>query len=88
MALPEDVNRFLALLRDNPDLLDPAPASCTPEQMDQRRAELHPCLVCGTVDSGQTAILASTYAGRRWLDVCVEHYAWIKEGTWQASHGG
>jgi hypothetical protein len=60
---------LLYLLRDEPTLMDPAPADVDAQAMERRRHdEAHTCLGCGT--DARCAVVADTEMGPRWLDLC------------------
>jgi hypothetical protein len=60
---------MLHLLAAEPTLLEPAPVAATAAQIDHRRLdEIHACLRCP--NRAQTAFVADTKLGPRWLDLC------------------
>ncbi len=60
---------LLYLLRDEPTLMDPAPADVGVEAMERRKVdEVHTCLGCG--GPAHCAVVADTELGPRWLDLC------------------
>jgi hypothetical protein len=72
-----DVLGFLHLLKAEPDLLPPAPEKFDGTDIERRRMDqVHSCLRCGK--RAQAALVALTDAGPRWLDLCWEHFDWIR----------
>jgi hypothetical protein len=60
---------LLYLLRDEPTLMDPAPADVDVPAMERRKLdEVHTCLGCG--NRARCAVVADTELGPRWLDLC------------------
>ena len=74
--MSEDADGFLHLLKAEPTLLDPAPADFTGRDLEHRRLdEVHPCLRCG--GRAQSAYVAATELGPRWLDLCMPCAHWM-----------
>jgi hypothetical protein len=68
---------FLRLLRDQPALMDPAPATVASAHIGYRiRDEIHACLRCGR--RAQVVYVAATFAGPRWLDLCALCARWAR----------
>lgn len=61
----------LALFAAEPTLLPAAPDQVTPQEIDQRRSELHTCALCK--EWAYEVYVADTVAGLRWFDLCMHH---------------
>ncbi len=71
---------LLYLLRAEPTLLPPAPESNQVEAIEHRRKdEVHACLRCGA--RAQSAYIAATEIGPRWVDLCMICSAWLRENA-------
>ncbi|HEY9374915.1 hypothetical protein [Streptomyces sp.] len=74
-----DVQGALQLLKAEPSLLPAAPGIVDGEDIERRRqSEAHTCLYCG--QPATTALVAAIpEAGNRWLDLCWEHFALVRQ---------
>jgi hypothetical protein len=71
-----DADRFLILIRDNPTLLPAAPVDTAAAMEHRARDEVHACLRCGK--RAQSAFIAATKLGNRWLDLCAACAHWLR----------
>jgi hypothetical protein len=76
-----DVAGLLHLLRAEPTLMDPAPEGAGGDDVQRRtRGEVHDCLRCG--QRATTALIALVPGhGRRWLDLCPQHFHEVSRGA-------
>jgi hypothetical protein len=82
MSTIPDAAGLLHLLSAEPTLMPPAPATATGSDIEHRRHdEAHACLHCG--QRAETALIADTTIGRRWLDLCMDCLAWLRVGAEQ-----
>jgi hypothetical protein len=72
-----DAEALLGLIRQLPQLLDPAPVDVDVTDLQRReRDEVHLCFQCG--GCATVALVASTVIGARWLDLCTECYRGLR----------
>lgn len=72
-----DAIPLLHLLKANPTLLPPAPDPFTGAHIEHRcHDEVNMCLRCGK--RAQTAFVAHTDLGPRWLDLCAPCNRWLR----------
>jgi formate dehydrogenase maturation protein FdhE len=71
----------LHLVKHFPDLADPVVGTLSDAAQMEHRAhdEIHACMVCD--ERAAVALIATTSKGKRFVDVCMAHYAEIWSGT-------
>ena len=76
-----DVDEFLDLLKQNPDLLSIAPVDNHGAHIKHRtQDEVHQCFRCPA--RARTAyVLHNERAGHRWLDLCPDCAVWMTRGA-------